>query len=56
MFVVFTICFVIGVVALVGAFAVGEVADLGGGHADGLPFLRPDNLGHQHFSASAPAA
>lgn len=53
MFVVFTICFVIGVVALVGAFAVGEVADLGGGHADGLPFLSLTTLATALFGFGA---
>ncbi|WP_438472884.1 hypothetical protein [Rhodococcus erythropolis] len=53
MFVVFTICFVIGVVALIGAFAVGEVADLGGGHADVLPFLSLTTLATALFGFGA---
>ncbi|MGC0362023.1 membrane protein implicated in regulation of membrane protease activity [Rhodococcus sp. 27YEA15] len=50
---IFTLCFVVGIVALVGAFAVGEVADFGGGHADGLPFLSLTTLATALFGFGA---
>ncbi|OZF07319.1 NfeD family protein [Rhodococcoides fascians] len=39
MLTVFIVCFVVGVVGLVGTFTVGEYSDLGDSHGDGVPFL-----------------
>ncbi|MDI9918266.1 hypothetical protein [Rhodococcus sp. IEGM 1379] len=49
-------CFVIGAVALIGAFAVGEVTDLGSGHGDGLPFLSLTTLATALFGFGAAGA
>lgn len=35
----FIVCFVVGIVGLLGTFTVGEFSDLGDGHGEGLPFL-----------------
>ncbi|SNT45856.1 NfeD family protein [Rhodococcoides kyotonense] len=39
MLTVFIVCFVVGIVGLLGTFTVGEISDFGSGHGEGLPFL-----------------
>lgn len=35
----FIVCFVVGIVGLLGTFTIGEFSEIGEGHGEGLPFL-----------------